>query len=190
MKFDKNTALLLIDVQKGFLDGSYWGPRNNPQMEERISDLLTAFRTHDFPVLHIRHHSLEEKSPLRPNQDGAEFMDIAIPMSHEAVFTKTVNSAFIGTSLESHLRSHGISNLIMAGLTSDQCVSTSARMAANLGFEVTIAEDAVATFDRVGFDGNRYAANLVHAVSLASLRNEFASIQTTRDVLMSLSGRA
>jgi nicotinamidase-related amidase len=179
-------ALLLIDVQKGFLDTEYWGIRNNPKLEENISALLTAFRRNDLPILHVQHHSMEKQSPLRPDRPGVAFMDMVRPLREEMIFTKTVNSAFIGTSLEKYLRDREITRLTMAGLTSDHCVSTSARMAANLGFDVTVIEDAVATFGRTGFDGAHYPASLVHAISIASLRNEFASILSTQESISRL----
>ena len=181
-----NLALVLIDLQKGFLNSDYWGKRNNPKMEKNIERLLKEFRDKNLPIIHIRHHSTEPLSPLRPELSGSEFMDFANPID-EMVITKSVNSAFIGTPLESHLRNQKIMKLVMVGLTSDHCVSTSARMAANLGFEVTIAEDAVATFDRTGFDGIKYEAELVQEVSLASLRNEFAAVLSTEEIIKNLS---
>jgi nicotinamidase-related amidase len=102
----------------------------------------------------------------------------AIPKPNELVIEKRVNSAFIGTDLERELRSRGLKELVLAGFTTDHCLSTSARMAANLGFDVTVLSDATATFDRPGADGRVYAAEDVHQISLASLRGEFARIAT------------
>jgi hypothetical protein len=110
MKYGKNKALLLIDVQKGFLDSTYWGLRSNPHLEKNISALLEAFRKNEAPVIHVQHHSLEAASPLRTNQPGVDFMDFTKPLSGEMIFTKTVNSAFIGTSLEKFLRDQEITD--------------------------------------------------------------------------------
>jgi nicotinamidase-related amidase len=109
-------------------------------------------------------------------------MDFAVPLGGEAVFQKSVHSAFIGTELEVELRKQGIVHLILAGLTSDHCVSTSARMGADLGFEVSIPYDAVATFDRINRDGIPCEADLVQEIALASLHREFAKISSTREV--------
>ncbi len=171
-------ALLVIDAQKGFSDSTYWGKRNNPEFETNILDLLALARELNLSVIHIQHLSTDERSPLRPGQDGVEFISGVEPRLGERVFQKTVNSAFIGTNLEFYLRSQGISSVALAGLTSDHCVSTSARMASNLGFQVYIVANCTATFDREGRDTS-YAADLVHKINLASLNSEFATIVDT-----------
>jgi nicotinamidase-related amidase len=98
-----------------------------------------------------------------------------------------VNSAFIGTGLEEQLREDGIDTLLMVGLTTDHCISTTARMAANLGFEVVLASDAMATFDRTGTDNIHFSAETIHQSALASLNNEFARVKTTSEIITDLS---
>ena len=145
-------ALLLIDVQQGF-DHLRWGLRNNPQAESQMARLLSAWRERCHPIIHVRHHSTEPDSPLHPDQEGSHFKAEAMPLAGELVFTKHVNSAFIGTGLEQYLRSHGITGLVICGLTTDHCVSTTTRMAGNFGFDVVLVSDATATFDRQDVDG-------------------------------------
>ena len=175
-------ALLSIDVQKG-LDDPSWGVRNNPDAEAKIALLLSAWRKKGLPVIHIQHCSVEPNSPLRPELPGNEFKDEAKPLPGEKVFTKTVNSAFIGTKLEQYLRGNDIESLVVVGLTTDHCVSTSTRMAGNLGFNVTLVSDATATFDRKGEDGTHYSADQIHKIHLASLNGEFCTVLTTNEVL-------
>ena len=177
-------ALLLIDVQQGF-DHPRWGPRNNPQAESQMARLLKAWREQGHPIIHVRHHSTQPDSPLHPDQVGSHFKAETMPLAGEMVFTKHVNSAFIGTGLEQYLRSHGITGLVICGLTTDHCVSTTTRMAGNFGFGVVLVSDATATFDRQGVDGERILAEEVHRVHLASLQGEFCQVTTTGMVLTS-----
>jgi nicotinamidase-related amidase len=179
---DSRTALIIIDLQEGFKN-PYWGLRNNPRAEESIARLLAAWRRAKRPVYHVQHLSREPLSPLRPGQPGVEFMTQARPLPGEPVIQKNVNSAFIGTDLEKRLREAKIQSLVLVGLCTDHCVSTSARMAANLGFSVTIVEDAVATFNRKGHDGAHYPAEQVHRVALASLHGEFAEVVDSKTLL-------
>ena len=174
-----STALLLIDVQRGFDDPS-WGRRNNPEMETRVAELLDAWRAFRLPILHARHMSMLPASPLRPGQPGNEFKPLAVPQANEPVIEKRVNSCFIGTALDEHLRRSGIAGLVLAGLTTNHCVSTTARMAGNLGYEVSVVSDATAAFDRTGPDGVLYPAELVHAVALSDLHGEFADVIDSR----------
>ncbi|HEX9797645.1 MAG TPA: cysteine hydrolase family protein [Anaerolineales bacterium] len=183
MSFDADgTALLVIDVQQGF-DDPGWGQRNNPHAEANIARLLAHWRGASRPVLHAQHHSALPHSSLAPGQPGNDIKPEVSPHADEPVFGKTVNSALIGTDLEAHLRRHGIKRLVLVGLTTDHCVSTTARMAANLGFEVAVVSDASATFERTGPDGRRYSADDMHATALASLHGEFASIVDTQQLL-------
>ncbi|MEP6618880.1 MAG: cysteine hydrolase family protein [bacterium] len=175
-------ALLLVDVQQG-LDEPRWGTRNNPDAERRIADLLAAWRHAVRPVVHVQHLSAEANSPLRPDRPGHAFKTEAVPLAGEPIFQKNVNSAFIGTGLESYLRTNGIEELVVVGITTDHCVSTTVRMASNLGFKVTLVSDATATFERRGLDGTHYPAELMHAVELTSLNGEFATVRTTSEVL-------
>jgi nicotinamidase-related amidase len=179
------TALLLIDVQQG-LDDTRYGARNNPDAERRIAELLAAWRAAGRPVIHVQHLSLEPHSPLRADRPGHAFKLEAAPREDEPVFRKHVNSAFMGTDLEPYLRTRGIDSLVMVGVTTDHCVSSTARMGGNLGFAVTVVDDATATFERRGPDGTHYSAELMHGVTLASLHGEFATVRSTDEVLSAM----
>ena len=176
------STLLVVDLQEGF-DAPSWGRRNNPHLEQRVADLLRVWRGTGRPVVHVRHMSTDPSSPLRPGQPGNAFKPETAPVAGEAVIEKSVNSAFIGTSLEIDLRRAGCRGLIIVGLTTNHCVSTTARTAGNLGFVTSVVSDATATFDRVGPDGIEYRAELIHAMALSDLHGEFATIVDTADVV-------
>jgi nicotinamidase-related amidase len=175
-------ALLVIDVQKG-LDNPRLGSRNNPNAEKRIADLLAAWRAAGRPVIHVQHMSTEPESMLRPGLPGNAIKDEALPIAGEPLFQKQVNSAFIGTDLETYLRSRGIGSFVLVGLTTEHCISTTARMGANLGFDVTVVADATAAFEHRGYDGVQYSADQVHGTELAALNREFATVRNSSDVL-------
>lgn len=180
-----NPALLIVDVQQG-LDDPSWGRRNNPDAEVHVAQLLADWRKRDWPIVHVRHSSMSKKSPLHVDGDGFAFKSEAQPLDGETVFTKQVNSAFIGTELGGYLREQGISSLVLVGLTTDHCVSTTARMAGNLGFDVTLVADATATFDRPDGNGGMLPAEQVHAVHLASLDGEFCRVLTVKQLALEM----
>lgn len=178
-KSDK-PALLLIDIQKGFDDIEYWGgERNNPDAEEKAKELLTLWRENNLPVFHIQHCSTNVASPLHETNTGNEFKELVKPIDGEALIKKNVNSAFIGTDLKEQLNNAKITKLVIAGLTTDHCISTTTRMAGNLGFDTFVVSDATATFNKKGVEGQEYSAELIHETALASLNGEFAKVVTT-----------
>jgi nicotinamidase-related amidase len=181
----ENAVLLVIDVQKG-MDAPAWGGRNNPQAEDNIARLLAAWRKTGRPVVHVQHLSLSPDSPLRAGQPGSAIKDAVKPQRGELLFQKHVNSAFIGTDLERQLRERGYSTLVIVGLTTPHCVSTTTRMAGNLGFRTFIVSDATAAFEMVGHDGRHFPADEVHALSLAALHREFATVVETESLLQAL----
>jgi len=176
-------VLLIIDVQKAFDDPRMGANRNNPAAERNIARVLEAWRAARRPVIHVRHMSVEPQSPLRPGLPGNDFKDEARPLAGEPVLEKSVNSAFIGTDLEQRLRALGCERLVVAGLTTDHCVSTTVRMAANLGFKTAVLEDCTATYDRTGHDGRTLPASDMHATALASLHGEFAEVISSKQLL-------
>jgi nicotinamidase-related amidase len=175
-------ALLLIDIQRG-LDDPRHGERSTPEFEAKLKLLLAAWRKGKLPVLHVQHMSVEPDSLLRPGLPGNAFKREALPKEGEPVFPKRTSSAFIGTGLEVHLREQGIAELVIVGLTTDHCVSSTARMASDIGFKVTVVSDATASHERKGPDEKRIPAEEMQRTALASLSGEFATIRSTKELL-------
>lgn len=196
------TALLLIDIQKGFDHpmhlSSSW---STPNFETNITKLLLAYRSHksfdgqDPMIIHVYHMSLLPSSLLHSsNPEGIKFQPYAEPLDGELVICKHVSSAFIGTNLQEVLQERGVRQLVICGLTTDHCVSTTTRMAENLGVTnqinldgtvdkgtIIFVEDGTATHNR-----GKFSAEMMHATTSESLRDEYAQIMSTQEVLSAL----
>lgn len=184
---DSQPALILIDIQKGFLDENYWGGNRNNKDAEKISGtLLEKWRALDLPVFHIRHSSVNPKSKLHESDPGFQFNDYVLPKHDECVITKNVNSAFIDTDLKERLDKQNIDTLVIIGITTNHCVSTTARMAGNFGYKTYVISDATAAFDRVGINGEKYEAELIHLTALANLNEEFVTVWNSEKLLREL----
>jgi len=180
-------ALILVDIQQAFGDIEYWGgQRNNPDAELRASELLQLWREHGLPLFHIQHCSSTLTSPLHETHPGNRFNEIVTPTEGEPVIQKNVNSAFIGTDLQARLDDAKITTLVIVGLTTDHCVSTTTRMAGNLGYETFLVADATATFNKKGTNGQNYSAELIHETALASLNDEFATVVSSDFIKQSI----
>lgn len=178
-------VLLVIDVQKA-IDAPYHaahGPRNNPDAELNIGRLLAAWRQDQRPIIHIRHDSTSPTSAYRPGQEGNDFKREVEPVSGETVIPKRTNSAFIGTGLEQHLRQFRFERLLVAGVSTNNSVEATVRMAGNLGFETYLVADACFTFARRDFQGRLRSADEVHCMSLANLHEEYCTVLDTAAVL-------
>jgi len=176
------TALIIIDVQDG-LDEPRLGKRNNPDAEQNMARLLANWREKGRPIFHVQHMSTEPDSPLRPELPGNAIKQMVAPLEHEPIIQKNVNNAFVGTDLEQRLRAAAIDSVVCVGLTTEHCVSTTVRMASDLGFTTMVVADATACHDRNGFDGTYYPAEAIHMHELIALQDEFDTILSTDDLL-------
>jgi nicotinamidase-related amidase len=176
-------ALVLVDVQQAFHDPS-WGTRNNPDCEANVGRLLAHWREGGGTVVFVRHDSTEPDSNLHPSHPGNAFQPV-ISGEPDLLVTKEVNSAFIGTpALEPWLRERGIEAIVVAGIQTNMCCETTARMGGNLGFDVAFALDATHTFDLpdpVG--GGRIDADTLARVTAANLQDEFAQVLSTDELI-------
>lgn len=176
MKLTKNDPLIVIDVQKAFFNPA-WGNRNNPHAEENIGKLISYWRKKERPIIFVQHISKNNSSFFyAEDKEAIEFMDFIEPLENEIVITKSVNSAFIGTDLYQILTGMKSKHIVITGLTTNHCVETTTRMAGNYGFNPILVSDATATFDRKGMNGEIFPAELIHAVTMANLNEEFAII--------------
>ena len=179
----KNPALILVDIQKAFLEKDYPGfKRNNPNAELISGNILKKWRELKLPVIHVRHSSINPNSKLYKSKPGFEFNDYVKPLNDEIVLTKKVNSAFIGTNLEKILIDNKISTLVIVGMTTNHCISTTVRMSGNLGFDTFLISDSTACYNTQGIDGKTIDCDIIYQSALASLNEEFAKVIGSKDL--------
>jgi nicotinamidase-related amidase len=158
------------------IDDPCRGPRNNLNAEANVAALLAAWRAERLPLIHIRHDSVERDSPYAPGAPGHRFKPCAAPLDGETVIGKNANSAFIGTGLEGLLDELGATTLVICGVLTPNSVEATARHAGNLGYQVFVVADACWAVDKTDLRGKRWLAEDVHALSLAHLDREYASV--------------
>jgi nicotinamidase-related amidase len=178
-------CLIIIDMQKCMADPAA-GSRNNPQAEDNIAQLLQAWRAAGANIVHVRHISRSSRSLFSPGQPGAEFQQAFLPLSHEHVVEKNVPDAFVNSALERWLRVRGLNELVLVGVSTNNSVEASARTAGNLGFATVVVLDATFAFAMRDYAGVQRSADEVHAMSLANLMSDYATIKDTRSVLAEL----
>ena len=179
----KNPALLLVDIQKAFLEKDYPGLiRNNEYAELICAKILKKWRTLDLPIIHVRHSSTNPESKLHKSRPGFEFNDYVTPLENEMVLTKEVNSAFIGTNLENILIKSHIDTLVIVGMTTNHCISTTVRMSGNLGFDTYLISDSTACYNTKGMNGEIIDCNTIYNTALASLQEEFATVIDSKEL--------
>lgn len=176
-------ALILVDVQESFSDAEQWGRRNNPECEANIGELLAHWRRTGRPVVFVRHDSQEPGSSLQTGHPGNRFQDV-ISGAADLLVTKSVNSSFHGVpDLHAWLQDEGIGQIVIAGITTNHCCETTARVGGNLGYDVLFALDATHTFDRLGPDGDTVSADELWRITGVNLHGEFATVVTTADLV-------
>ena len=175
-------ALILIDMQQCMASPAA-GERNNLDAEANIARLLAAWRERGAPVVHVRHISRFPISGFAPGQSGALFQPAFTPRDGEHVVEKNVPDAFVQSTLERWLRVRGIERVVIVGVSTNISVECSVRSAGNLGFKVTVVDDATFTFARPDYAGVARSASEVHAMSLANMDGEYATIARTTEVL-------
>ncbi len=175
--------LLLIDVQKGFDDAAFWGRRDNPGAEKNMRALIEAWEETGRPIVLVRHDSVRQ-SPLHPADPGNAFKDMVADVEPALLVVKQVNSAFYGTpDLHAWLRERGARQLVIAGIQTNMCNETTARMGGNLGYDVLFVLDAMHTFDLAGPDGETVTAEELTRATATNLHGgRFARVVSTADV--------
>ena len=183
MTLDFDRAVLLpIDMQRAF-DAPPWPRRWNERVDQNGLALIGKWREAGRPIIHVRHDSVMEGSSLAPGTEGNRFRPGFEPLPGEALVTKSVNSAFIGTDLDLRLKRLGARHVVAFGISTDMCVSTTVRTGANMGWNMILAADASDCFDLPDGNGGIIAAEAVQAAHVATLGFEFCRVVKTADLV-------
>lgn len=175
-RLDLSTSALVIVDQQRCMANRGLENRNNHDAEALIRALLATWRSRNLPTVHVRHISRDPSSGFAPGQSGAEFQPDFEPQSHEAVFEKNVPDAFIHSGLERWLRARALRHVVVCGVASENSIEDTARSAGNLGFDVWVPESACYTFAKHDYVGTSRTAEEVHAMAMANLAGEYASV--------------
>lgn len=182
-------ALVLVSLQKGFDDVAYFGThRNNPDAERNAEKLLQVWRGKGLPLIHLQHTPADPTSPLRADKEGYQFKEEVSPLKNEIVIQENVKTAAAGKALREKLEAQQIDKIVVVGLSTDRCVSSTVRMAAHYGYDSYLVYDATATFDKPNplICEQKYSAELIHDTAIASLKDAFANIVMTDQLIAAL----
>ena len=181
--FNGSTALIVVDMQQGFEDETFYGQRNNPECEANVAKLIEAWRSQKWPIVYVRHDSHDELSPLAPGKDGNAFKEV-ITGKPDLMVVKSVHSAFLGKpDLHGWLQEQDVQGVAICGIHTNVCCETTARMASDLGYEVLFVGDATATFDIVAPNHQVFRARELARYTVVNLQAEFAQVLFTAELL-------
>lgn len=152
---EKDTALLVIDVQNGMFLESY-PVHDGHGLLERISGLIQKARASDTPVIYVQHNE-GEGEPLETNSPGWAIHPSIAPMSGDVIIQKYTPDSFHETNLHTELMALGIRKVVLSGLQTDMCIDATCRRASELGYQVTVAKDGHSTWGQ----GNQTAAQII-----------------------------
>lgn len=177
-------ALVVVDVQQGFEDSSWWGRRNNLACDVNIDALVQHWVRRRRPVVLVQHDSENPESPLHPRSAGHALKPYLADVVPDLRVSKSVNSSFHGTpDLDAWLREEELAGIVVCGITTNHCCETTARVGGNLGHDVLYVLDATHTFDRTGPDGQVVTADELARVTAANLHEEFATVVSTAELV-------
>ena len=140
----ERSALLVIDVQDSFKAGPRWARRSSPKFEENIDWLVQAYRTAGLPVIFVLHTDPDDG--FATDSPYFKLMDFIDRQEEEPLLIKNTRNAFTSTNLQDRLWEKGVERLVITGIQTEQCCETTARLAADLGYDVDFVTEATMTF--------------------------------------------
>jgi nicotinamidase-related amidase len=179
-----NRALLVIDVQESFRSRPDWDDMHNPQIYDQVNRLVDAARTAGEHVIWVLHSEPGSDTVFDPARGKVQVLTELKPAADEPIVVKTSINAFTTTNLQQRLVQDGVREVIICGIRTEQCCETTARVAADLGFDVTFVTDATTTSGIEGLS----AEQIIDRTERVLREREFATIATTDAVVATLTG--
>jgi nicotinamidase-related amidase len=141
----RKRALVVIDVQESFRQRPMWAAISNPEIAKQVARLTETFRVLGEQIVWVLHAEPGTGDVFDPERGFVRLLDGLKPAEGEPVITKTSHNSFTTTNLQQLLTSAGIGEVVVCGIRTEQCVETTARVASDLGYDVTFVIDATAT---------------------------------------------
>jgi len=176
-----SSALVMIDCQNTYRKGLMQLTNVEPAIIE-AKKLLTRARVLNIPIIHIQHDA-GVGSPYDITAEIGAICDEVAPINGETVIVKNYPNAFIHTTLDQHLKTLGINNIVLAGFMTHMCINSTAHGGFNLGYTVTVVASATATRPLEAANGKVLSAEEVHEAAIASTRDLYAAIVDNVDAL-------
>jgi nicotinamidase-related amidase len=183
----QEAALLVIDVQDSFKVGPRWGKRSNLSFESNVERLVTAFREAARPVIFVMHSDAD--GAFSVTSPHYRLMDFLKPLPGEPLIHKTTRNCFTSTDLQPLLLHQGVRRVVITGIQTEQCCETTARVAADLGFDVDFVTEATLTFPiprNADGSGPELSTDAIIERTEYALRRRFARIATVQEIIDAL----
>jgi nicotinamidase-related amidase len=180
---DSKTALIVVDLQKGIVNIPTVHPIGD--VIERSCALIDAFRQHGLPVVLVNVTGVAPGRTEQPRRVGtfpegfAELIPELNRQPGDIVVTKQTWGAFPSTDLESQLKAKGVTQVVVVGVATGTGVEATARQAYELGFNVTLAIDAMTDM-----------RTEAHAYSVAHVFPRLGETGTTQEIIDLLAKRS
>ena len=179
------TALLVIDIQKDYFPSGKMELVNPLEAAKQAYMILQCFREHGGYHVHIQHISLKTDATFFvKGTSGTDIHDSVAHFEGEPIVYKHYPNSFRETNLLELLKGWEIERVVITGMMTHMCVDATARAAADLGFQVWIAEDACATRD-LKYGETTIPAEYVHKAFLAALKS-YGQVMLSEQIIAQL----
>jgi nicotinamidase-related amidase len=181
-----NRALVVVDVQESFRARPDWSDMHNRNIVEPVGRLVDAARAGGDLVVWVLHSEPGSGGSFDPELGEVRLMRELDRRPEEPLVVKTSVNAFTSTNLQQQLTQQGIHELVICGIRTEQCCETTARVASDLGFEVTFVTDATTTSGIAGLS----AEQIIERTQRVLEAREFARIASTDEVVAAVGAMA